>query len=199
MTTTINASTSAGLVQTADTSGELALQSNGTTGMTLNSGRTTFPTTISVGAATPSASGSGITFPATQSASTDANTLDDYEEGSWTPVLVPSAGSITTQSSVGVYTKIGNTVYCSAIIYITTAGTASGTGQINGLPFTSTSFGLGNGVSTFVLREDGGTGNLFQGEVRPSATNANAWSPTNGPLVYGNTYQYVFSLFYKVA
>jgi hypothetical protein len=159
----------------------------------------TFSTTIGVGGATASASGSGITFPATQSASSDANTLDDYEEGTWTPVLVPAAGSITTQSSVGVYTKIGNTVYCSAIIYITTAGTASGTGQINGLPFTSTSFGLGNGVSWFGLREDGGTGNQFQGEVRPSATYANAWSPTNGALVYGNTYQYVFSLFYKVA
>ena len=42
-------------------------------------------TTLGVGAATPSASGAGITFPATQSASTDANTLDDYEEGTWTP------------------------------------------------------------------------------------------------------------------
>ena len=42
---------------------------------------------IGVGGATPTSNGSGITFPATQSASTNANTLDDYEEGTWTPVL----------------------------------------------------------------------------------------------------------------
>ena len=48
--------------------------------------------TISVGGATPSASGAGITFPATQSASTDANTLDDYEEGTWTPTVNSTGG-----------------------------------------------------------------------------------------------------------
>ena len=76
MAVTINASTSAGLVQTADTSGVLALQTAGTTAISIDAsqavtmvGRTTNPTTISVGGATPSTSGSGITFPATQSAS----------------------------------------------------------------------------------------------------------------------------------
>jgi hypothetical protein len=39
---------------------------------------------IGIGGATPTASGTGITFPATASASTNANTLDDYEEGTWT-------------------------------------------------------------------------------------------------------------------
>jgi hypothetical protein len=43
---------------------------------------------IGIGGATPSASGTGITFPATASASTDANTLDDYEEGTWTPTAM---------------------------------------------------------------------------------------------------------------
>jgi hypothetical protein len=36
---------------------------------------------IGLGGATPTTSGTGITFPATASASTNANTLDDYEEG----------------------------------------------------------------------------------------------------------------------
>jgi hypothetical protein len=40
---------------------------------------------IGLGGATPTTSGTGITFPATASASTNANTLDDYEEGTWTP------------------------------------------------------------------------------------------------------------------
>jgi hypothetical protein len=54
---------------------------DGTTGITNNSGTLISATTVGVGGATPAASGAGITFPATQSASTDANTLDDYEEG----------------------------------------------------------------------------------------------------------------------
>ena len=155
---------------------------------------------IGLGTAVPS-SGIGITFPATQSASSDANTLDDYEEGTWTPVLVPSAGSLTTQSSGGVYTKIGNTVYCSGIILITNAGTASGSGQINGLPFTSTAAynSIGSTLNSFTLREDGVTGLLYQGSVRTSVTYCSAWSITNGPLIYGGSYTYVFSFFYKIA
>ena len=72
-------------------------------------------TTMGVGGATPSGSGSGITFPATQSASTDANTLDDYEEGTWTPTLQNSSGSSTT--GLAVYRKIGSLVFISLQIY----------------------------------------------------------------------------------
>ena len=93
-------------------------------------------TTIGVGAATPSASGAGITFPATQSASTDANTLDDYEEGTWTPSISAFAGSITTVGAVaGVYTKIGRQVTLSASFSITVNGTGSVLIKVNGLPF----------------------------------------------------------------
>ena len=38
-----------------------------------------------------------LKFPATQSASADANTLDDYEEGSFTPTLGGSGNSFTLQ------------------------------------------------------------------------------------------------------
>jgi hypothetical protein len=51
-----------------------------------------FATTIGVGGATAAASGAGITFPATISASSNANTLDDYEEGTWTPSYSASNG-----------------------------------------------------------------------------------------------------------
>jgi len=53
------------------------------TGSAVLATQPSFPSTIGVGGATASSSGAGITFPATQSASTDANTLDDYEEGNW--------------------------------------------------------------------------------------------------------------------
>ena len=54
---------------------------------------------------------SGITFPATQSASTDANTLDDYEEGTWTPTWETSGGTgYTLTTATGYYRKIGSQV-----------------------------------------------------------------------------------------
>jgi hypothetical protein len=96
-----------------------------------------FSTTIGVGGATPSASGAGITFPASQSASTDANTLDDYEEGTWTPTVAgtSSAGVGTYSNQVGRYTKIGNRVYVD-IILVWTAHTGTGNMQVSNLPFT---------------------------------------------------------------
>ena len=82
--------------------------------------------------------GTGIAFPATQSASSDANTLDDYEEGTWTPALKfggNSAGmSITTN---GKYTKIGNVVYWACDFALSAKGSSSGSATITGLPFTS--------------------------------------------------------------
>jgi len=74
-------------------------------------------TTMGVGGATPSGSGSGITFPASQSDSSNANTLDDYEEGTWTPnvnTLVNLTGTPTYTSAK--YQKIGNRCFFSACI-----------------------------------------------------------------------------------
>ncbi|NBU34901.1 hypothetical protein EBS40_09850 [bacterium] len=93
-------------------------------------------TTISVGGAEPSTSGAGITFPATQSASTDANTLDDYEEGDWTPTLYggSSTGTSTYTSQLGSYTKIGRIVTVSFDVAVS-AMTGTGNLRIGGLPF----------------------------------------------------------------
>jgi hypothetical protein len=102
--------------------------------------------TISVGNATPSSSGAGITFPATQSASTDANTLDDYEEGTWTPSI---GGNATYGTRWGTYTKIGNLVTITFNIGIDTIGTGS-TGIISGLPFTISPSGAANDQSGFL-------------------------------------------------
>jgi hypothetical protein len=90
-----------------------------------------------VGTTTNNASGgviqvsNGITFPATQSPSSDANTLDDYEEGTWTPA---ASTNITGSSGAGIYTKIGRMVYCSGNLSVTAI---SGDFIITGLPFTN--------------------------------------------------------------
>jgi len=142
MSVLINASTSTGLVQSADTSGEIELQSNGTTALKVNTNEgIQILNCLGVGNATPSTSGAGITFPATQSASTDANTLDDYEEGTFTPTLGTSGGttgSPTYTNQNGRYTKIGK--FVTVQVYLSfSKNTLSGgyIAYINGLPFTS--------------------------------------------------------------
>lgn len=81
-------------------------------------------TTMGVGNATPAASGSGITFPAAQSASSDANTLDDYEEGTWTPNVYHSSSNNSTWTvKQGKYIKVGNVVH----YWINCDGNNSGT------------------------------------------------------------------------
>ena len=99
---------------------------------------------VLIGTSTANTSGAklqtvdGITFPETQVASADPNTLDDYEEGTFTPTIVgtgtPGTGTYTNQ--VGRYTKIGNRVYFQVNI-----GWSAHTGTTNmvigALPFTS--------------------------------------------------------------
>jgi hypothetical protein len=83
-----------------------------------------------------------VAFPATQNASANANTLDDYEEGTWTPVVTfatPGNLSVAYTTQVGYYTKIGRMVLATNVIVTSTFThtTASGICQVTGLPFTS--------------------------------------------------------------
>ena len=228
MTTTINASTSSGLVNTADTSGILQLQTASTAALTIDASQN-----VGIGTASPvtpvtvattgnfsgngvrvvaksaptgyftevkiqndgtvgsvvdaggssnnylslqvqstekmrvlstgnilcllggntSATGTGIAFPATQSASSDANTLDDYEEGTWTPTYTATSGSfgaITYRFQNGKYTKIGNAVSftCQIATDSITVSTATGSVTISGLPFSSNASENAYAVST---------------------------------------------------
>jgi hypothetical protein len=195
MTTTINASTSSGLVNTADTSGILQLQTANTAAVTIDASQragvgtttldnrlnvksignaynngaisiesasavkqyiTTISDTMYFGNSTsvdmmalnangialgPSvvaaSSGVGIKFPATQSASSNANTLDDYEEGTWTP----SVGGTASMASSGTYVKIGKMVTVNFDLIINSLGTGSTT-SITNFPFNSSNDGF---------------------------------------------------------
>jgi hypothetical protein len=80
----------------------------------------------------------GIGFPATQVASADPNTLDDYEEGTWTPVIqgttVAGTGSYSIQG--GTYTRIGRVVF--ALGQCTwSSHTGTGNIRISGFPFSA--------------------------------------------------------------
>jgi hypothetical protein len=93
-----------------------------------------------------------LKFPASQNASSDANTLDDYEEGTWTPTLIGTGGNPTSTvvSVSGAYTKIGSlvTLRCSALW---TWSGGSGSIRVGGIPFTTA------GVLSIGTLETGGT------------------------------------------
>lgn len=115
----------------------------------------------------------GIKFPATQVASADANTLDDYEEGTWTPTVTAGSGTFTSASATGSYTKVGNAVHWRSTITITTNNTAATNVQIT-LPFTAASANVSGGRQTT-------SGKMLQGICNAAAASV-------AIVNYDNTY-----------
>lgn len=79
------------------------------------------------GAGTVNLTGGQLQFPATQNASSNANTLDDYEEGTWTPTD-GSGAMLTFTNPTGQYIKIGKKVFMGYAL--TYPVTASGAGSV---------------------------------------------------------------------
>ena len=75
--------------------------------------------------------------------SADANTLDDYEEGTFDVTATVASGTLTVDTARDIlkYTKIGNRVFIMGQIEFTTATTPSGAWSLSGLPFTNTNTG----------------------------------------------------------
>jgi hypothetical protein len=146
-------------------------------------------TTISVGNAAPSSSGAGITFPATQSASSDANTLDDYEEGFFTATVAPStSGTMTLNSGVDklAYTKIGRVVYVQGLLEISSVSSPVGAVvYIQGLPFTTADLDeyAGRGGTAFMVNSIVTGINIFEGQTQVEA-NINASTLGSGNQFY---------------
>jgi hypothetical protein len=97
--------------------------------------------TLSTGNLVMGTAGKGINFSADPSAPGMTSTLlDDYEEGTWTPVLTPNtSGSITLSSPTNSlnYTKIGRLVTLTGRIAVNSVSTPLGLLILTGLPFTS--------------------------------------------------------------
>ena len=88
--------------------------------------------------------GKGIVLGATTNV--DANTLDDYEEGTFTPVFTVGGSNTgitySANAQVGRYVKVGSIVQCWFYLGLTSKGSASGNVTLTGFPFTSTAHGL---------------------------------------------------------
>ena len=120
-----------------------------------------------------------VGFPAAQSASADANTLDDYEEGSWSVTWANLTGS--PAGTTGYYTKIGNLVYYT---YNTGSSTISGTSNSVSftLPFTTAHVSIGLHANTAL--GDTGTDIVWtDGKCYPSTFNVSSKT-----LVFSGTY-----------
>lgn len=146
------------------------------------------------------ASAGQIKFPATQNASSNVNTLDDYEEGTWTPSV---GGTATYTLRSGRYTKIGRCVFITAFLQINAIGTGS-TSTVSGLPFTSTS----THESPISIGTVTNAANIFTGlfgRVNSSATtvtffgtNAGATANTGVSVIIGSGTILPFSAMYMV-
>jgi hypothetical protein len=163
---------------TLDSTGGIGIQSapSGAAGSTFVTGNITQffalkkDSTLTLQGGTQS-TGTGIAFPATQSASSDANTLDDYEEGTWTPAL--SGATFTYGQAVGLYVKVGKLVHASCFLTIASiTGASATTVNITGLPFTSASSNASYGLQAVNL--DNLTSNLngTGAQIAPNGTQA---------------------------
>ena len=115
-------------------------------------------------------------------ASSDANTLDDYEEGLFTGGLTPGSGTITISSSYDQlsYTKIGRLVSIHGTLEMGSVSTPGGTLTLTGLPFTAANTTERSARTGFFYRAGGlvsGEPNLF-GEIYENTATAT--------LNYGN-------------
>jgi len=86
----------------------------------------------------------GVVFPVGIKFGSDtaaANTLDDYEEGTWTPDIKRHDGSVSAAFGAegASYVKIGSIVHLKAFLHTISAGSSNGSSywRINGVPFAS--------------------------------------------------------------
>jgi hypothetical protein len=125
------------------------------TGLQYNS-----PAKFDLGIAPPFVNTPAVVFPVTQVSSADPNTLDDYEEGTFTPVDNSGAG-LTFSTAIGVYTKIGRLVnFAMTIVYPVTANGASAV-------ISKPSFAVANEIGVSIVSN---VGAALQGLVNSSGT-----------------------------
>lgn len=165
-------------------------------GTTLTATAVSGATVTSTGQVVISGASAGqIVFPATQNASSNANTLDDYEEGTWTPSL---GGNATYTVQTGHYTKIGRLVAITGTITVNVIGTGSTT-TITGVPFAEGVSGVapvavGNYASLASAVYD--VGGYLTGSSIVISANTAAGTASGTAAVFGNSASIDFSCTY---
>jgi hypothetical protein len=151
--------------------------------------------TASTGNFVVGTSGQGIDFSATPGTGT-SELLADYEEGTWSPVITSTSGTLTSYTSSGFYTKVGRTVTVQGAFTITNAGTASGQATVAGYPFTSINSARLAGISP--AREIDQTGvSTYIAQIANNASQGSLLSNTGAGIVWILNYTYAWSFTYQ--
>ena len=125
-----------------------------------------------------------LKYPATAIASADANTLDDYELGTFSPIITDNDGTQGTYTrQVGHYTKIGDSLSYTIDVVVNSLGSMTGSDycRIGGLPFVAGSddraFAVGYGTSLAIT-----AGNYVSGWISGGAATGlfAVWDATTG-------------------
>jgi len=125
MSVTLNASTSSGLVSTADTSGTIELQSNGTTGLTVASGGVTANNLTASGTF-----GGGVITRGTTVASTSGTTIDFTSLPSWVKRITVMFSGVSTGGSSALIVQLGTSGGFVSTGYISGSETGTGSSSI---------------------------------------------------------------------
>jgi len=107
--------------------------------------------------------GDGIEFGAASS------NLNDYEEGTWTPVILMDSGT-STVSAYGRYVKTGMTVYATFYAQFTAAASSPTVNSVANFPFVQENSGTWAGVGS--VRENSQTGYQWHVRMNNNSTNA---------------------------
>lgn len=126
----------------------------------------------------------GLGFPAIQVASNDANTQDDYEEGSWTPGVAFGGGvtGITYTRQNGYYTKIGNIVICTGNVLLSDKGSDNGNMTLTGLPFTINN-NLAASSPLQLMIQNISFADFPEAQAVRNTTTASMWESTNAGVL----------------
>ena len=136
-----------------------------------------------------------------QTGYTAANSLDDYEEGTWTPNV---GGNATYNHQIGIYTKIGRHVFIRGDININVLGTGSAN-TLSGLPFSGNYQGTPQGAINVMYYSNVAqnylwmSGYVLNNQAGAYFTGNNTYATTiqyNGSNIFGNNARVLFSASY---
>ena len=126
----------------------------------------------------------GVTLGTAAGVYAAANTLEDYEEGTWTPQVNfgGTDAGVTYTKNVGRYTKIGRMVYASFDIVLLSKGSTTGSLSIDGLPFANYIADQNNAGT--IICENGGVNWPLSGVYGMVWSDGNIYVRSQGTTAY---------------
>jgi hypothetical protein len=170
----------AGTTATGTVVDESITRFNGTGGASLQGYSSLSPTISDAGII--SLTSGALKFPATPINSADADTLDTYEEGVFTPTLTfgGNAASVVYNGQIGRYIKIGKLVWIFIRIQLSNKGSSTGSLAYQGLPFTSLNLTNYQSALSLGYTEELAFNTIPALKLPENGTSIDMWESTSG-------------------